>query len=102
MPNPVIKQASYADSSDSIQGVFKYSSHENIAVTAVDALSSAQSEGVIILCSSDYFRLELNAVSNSTSMLMPPGNSAILVDESDILHFISNGTDCDLSIIVPE
>jgi len=102
MTNPVIKQASYANTSDSIQGAFKYSSHENIAVTATDAPSSAQTEGVVILCSNDYYRLEFNAVADVTSMLMPPGNSALLLNSGDILHFIRTENNCSLSIIVPE
>ena len=102
MTTSVIKQAAYSNNLDSVQGTFKPKTYENLTITATESESSPVLEGLVLISANVYYRLEINAVADSSSMLLPPGVSSIIVEESDILHFISDGTNGSISIIIPE
>lgn len=98
----VIKQAAYSNSLDSVQGTFKPESYENLTITATESIASEVSEGIVLISANVYFRLEFNIAATSSSMLLPPGVSSIIVSEGDILHLISDGVNGSCSIIIPE
>lgn len=97
----MMMSARYQGSVDSVQGSFKPASFQNIAISAVNAASTALNEGVVLISASDYYYLEIGATATTSSMVMPAGMVSLLVDKGDTLNFLQLDVTAVASIIVP-
>jgi len=94
-----IQSAKYF-SNDPVQGSFGIRTHQNVSVSDISNNSLPLESDVIIISSVDYYKMEVNAPANISSVILPPGFTVLILNTDDILNFIKVGSnDFELSII---
>lgn len=94
----------YRDTNTSTQGSFVYRGHQNVAITTTATDSAPITQELVLISATDYYRLAVNATADTSSMILPPGITPLVLPQgATTLSFLRIGAaDSEASIILPE